>query len=411
MSAEVAPRRAPSLALGGTYFSVYGALGAFLPYFPLWLESHGFRSGQMAAILALVPAMAAVVPPCVGRLCDRRGARANLLIFLAVLSAASMAGLGGCERLGVEIGLPLLLVGFVPFAAARPALIQLADRIALETGEDYGKRRLWGSVGFLVVELLVGRFWSARRGFPLPWWIGGWLLLGAALALALPRRTAASPQARAAERVARPAAVYAALSRLGEGLRKNRRLAPFLLSACLFQAANISYHVCGSLLFRDLGAGGTAVGVLWGIGVVAEVALMTVAGGWTRRIRPEVLLVLAQLAGVLRWALTASLRSPLPAYFVQLLHGATFGLTLVCCLEYIKRSAPPQQLGQIQGALMAAQALGGIAGSLAWPVVYATSGAPLVFGWAAALSLVSAALTQWGLVAPRRAPLGSAAPP
>lgn len=383
-------------ALPGFYFIAYGALGAFLPYFPPWLENHGFVGLRMSLIMALVPALAALVPPVVGHWADNHGARGNLLMLLSGAAGLSMLALGLLDSLGGAESFPLVLLLFTPFVCCRPAVIMMADRIALEGKGNYGRRRLWGSLGFLCVALATGKFASDDNQQRVPLFVGCLLLLSTLVAWRLPRSV--TPEA-AQEHCSNSSLT----SPLAITLFRDLRFVTFLLVTALFQVANISYQLCGTLLFRDLGATGTQTGLLWAMGVVAEVAVMLTAGRLMKRYRPEQLLLLAMFAGVLRWGVTASLTNPESAFATQALHGITFGLTLLCSLAYVKQIAPRNQLGKCQGLFMTAQSIGGVLGTLLWGPIYATYGGASVFGGAAVLSLLSAAVAAAGLL-PRRVP-------
>ena len=79
--------------IGAFYFVSFGALGIYSPYFPLWLEAHGFIGVSMSAIAALAPAMNLVGPPLAGAWSDARGARGNLLTLVCAVAALSMLAL------------------------------------------------------------------------------------------------------------------------------------------------------------------------------------------------------------------------------------------------------------------------------------------------------------------------------
>ena len=79
------------------YFLFFGALGAYLPFFPSWLEAHGIRGFAMSTIAALWPLLGIVSPVlfgvaagCVGAVAVAR-AMQTLLYGLAPLDGVSFA--------------------------------------------------------------------------------------------------------------------------------------------------------------------------------------------------------------------------------------------------------------------------------------------------------------------------------
>jgi len=366
-------------ALGMFYFASFAALGLQAPYFPLWLEAHGFEGLVMGVIAALTPAMSFFGPPLVGALADARGARGKLLSAACALSCSGMAGLCLAELSGAGSRLPLVFCAALIFAACRSPIIMLADRITLEHGGSYGRRRVWGSIGFMLAAAGFGR-WCPPESWR---WLPGFVALALALAfvhsLGLPRQGA-------------PAALGAPRRWPG------RAFLPFALCTALSAASVSSYDLCGALFFRDLGASGDTIGLLYGVAVLAEVVLLATAGPLLSRVGPERMLVLSYTAAALRWLGMAWLSSTWLAFVLQPLHAFSFALTWISSLEYVRRASGPAAFGGAQGGFMAAHAVGGVVGMLTWGPLYSRSGGGAVFLGAAALSSAAAVLALTTLV-------------
>lgn len=374
--------------LEGFYLLSFAALGIHAPHFPLWLEAHGFTGVTMSAIAALSPAMSFIGPPLVGALADSRGARGNLLTWACALASLAMFGLCAAEALGLSRVFPVVFGVALVYALGRSPVILLADRIALEHGGNYGRRRVWGSIGFLLAASSFGQW------FPGAWrWLPGALglcMASAALASAWLPRSSSLPSAPLA-------------GDIGTSLGR-RRAWPFLICAALFSASHSSIDLCGSLYFRDLGARGGTIGLLWGTGVIAEIVFMAALGGAVGGVRAERLLVLGYLGGGLRWLLTAALPSAELAFFVQPLHAVSFAVVWLSSLEHVKQSSAPHALGSAQGLLMAANATGSVAGMLTWGPLYSVFGGSAVFLCATGLALAAAGLAYGALYRQREVP-------
>lgn len=363
--------------LGAFYFASFAALGLNSPYFPLWLEAHGFRGVAMGVIAALTPAMSFFGPPLVGLLSDSRGARGNLLSAACALSCSAMAGLCLCELLGWSRLFGVVFAAVLVHAACRSPMILLVDRITIEHGGDYGRRRVWGSVGFMLAAIAFGRWCPPDATRWLPGALAFTLAIAFVISLTLPRATLA----RSVD------AAPGAPSWLAQ-----RSFKAFLIGSALAAASHSSYDLCGSLLFRDLGASEDTIGLLYGTAVLAEIALLAGAGPLWRRQRPELLLGVAYGGAALRWVCLSLLASTSLAFLLQPLHAISFGLMWMASLEYVRRVSAPEALGRAQGAFMAANASGGVLGMLTWGPLYASHGGPLVFQIAALLSLAAASL-------------------
>ena len=364
------------------YFAAFAALGIHAPYFPLWLEAHGFRGVSMSAIAALSPALSMVGPPLVGALSDARGARGNLLGWVCGVACLAMAALAGAEASGHAQSFAVVFGCVLVFSLCRSPILLLADRIALESGADYGRRRLWGSIGFL-----LGASGFGRCPPELAHWLPGVVALALGLgyfsSLRLPRTSAprAQPVLRQMLRLVR-----------------QPRVALLLCGSSLFAMSHASYDLCGSLAFRDLGASGDTIGQLWATGVLAEILVLAAASRLFQSGRPERLLVLSYGVGALRWLAMSALPNTELAFLLQPLHGISFGLVWLSSLEVLRRVAEPSALGGAQGALMAANSIGGTLGILVFGPLYAARGAASVFHLATLLAGAALLLAGFGLM-------------
>jgi len=290
MSVASAASSEPRLALrlGAFYFASFATLGLNAPYFPLWLEAHGFRGAPMGAIAALSPGMSFFGPPLVGLLSDARGARGNLLSAACALACSALIGLSLCELFGTSSSFGVVFAAVLVYAACRSPMILLVDRITLEHGGDYGRRRVWGSVGFMLAAIAFGRWCPPESTRWLPAAMATTLAVAFVLSLSLPRATLAAraPAGRA----------------LGSArsLFEQRRFVAFLLGSALSAASHSSYDLCGALFFRDLGASKDTIGLLYGTAVLAEIALLAGAGPLWSRVRPELVLMAAYAGAALR---------------------------------------------------------------------------------------------------------------
>jgi MFS transporter, PPP family, 3-phenylpropionic acid transporter len=370
--------------LRALYFAVFGAIGAFSPYFPLWLEQHGFRGLGMSLVAALAPAMSALGPPLIGVIADRRGARGQLISIAGALACSCMVALWLADRGDADGFVVIVFALVLLFALCRTTLVMLTDVVSLEQGADYGRRRLWGSLGYMIATTSVG--WLLR-GLGI-----GWL----PLIVALPLLAATLASLRLPARAAPPERAEGAPSAMGE-LLADRSFVVFLGCTALTWAAHSAYDLCGPLFVRDLGASSATIGVLWGLGVAAEVLLMAGAGSLFVRWRAESVLVIGYLGGALRWFGYALLPSAAWAFVLQPLHALSFALMWLASMQYLRRWVDRGLLGRAQGLLTTAVAFGGVCGMFVWGPLYASQGGRVVFVIAGVLALASGALAAVGL--------------
>ena len=368
----------PYWRLSGFYFFYFALLGGLYPYWPLYLRGLGFAPEQIGALLAIPLVTKVVAPNLWGWLGDRSGRRLGIIRLGSLLALLCFLGIFVGNSL---LWLALVLSGYSFFwNAVLPQHEVITLGFLGAQPERYSRIRLWGSIGFIAAVIGVG-FWLETWGirwFP----VAGSLLLATILAssLLIPR-----PAAMVRERVRQP---------LHAAARQPAVLA-FLAAGLLLQVAHGAYYSFISIHLEALGYGRTAIGVLWSVGVVAEILVFAVMHRVLLRFGVRTLLLASLSLAALRWWLIGHWsQTPWLLVAAQSLHAFSFGTFHASGVETIRRLFGPAAQGSGQALYGAVSfGLGGAVGSWAagrfWHL-----GAAAVFD-AAALACVLAALIAW----------------
>lgn len=297
------------------------ALGGFIPQLGGRLEALGLTGTQLGVLLALLPAGRLLSAPVWGWLADRfqvggalirLGAFLSLLGFVAVWRAQ--------DAWTAAAGLLLLAVGRSPLGPLVDAFTVAALKSAGRDAREYGRTRLWGSVGFLLAA--QGSGWVAATGGD-PLVVGvGLMFLCALLSVGFPRRGGG-----------RPAPV-------GPALRALATQPGFwaLLGFGALQALTINvYDTFFSVHVRALGLPATVTSTAVLVGVAVEIAVMAAGRAILTRLGSGSALVIAAAAAIPRWLLTAWLVNPGALIAVQALHGVSFALFWIGGVDEITR--------------------------------------------------------------------------
>lgn len=188
---------------------------------------------------------------------------------------------------------------------------------------DYGRVRLWGSLSFIVASLGAGVvIGKAGPEAVLP-------LLVAATALMV-LGTHLLPPELGGKAMLRSLKLADALD-----LARAPLFLLFLSAASLIQASHALYYSFGTLNWRAQGIPDGAIGVLWSVGVVAEVALFAVSGRVIAVRGTARLLLLAGLAASLRWGVMAINPPLLATRLLQTLHAMSFGAAHLAAIHFL----------------------------------------------------------------------------
>lgn len=380
---------APAFRLAQFYFWYFGFLGAFAPFWSLYLKAEGLSAAQIAILLATIPVTRVVGPTFWGWVADTRGARmpvvrfttvATLIVYLGVF-----AGSGFWWLFAVMFVLNLFWSGSLPLAEAT-TMGHLGDQ-----PHRYGRIRVWGSVGFVAAVAIAGQILDITGIHALVWIVVALLAAHAISAWKIP------------EAPVRPHANDA--MPIGALLRRPPVIA--LFAGCLLMSvANGPYNTFYSIWLVDHGYGKGPVGLLWALSVVAEIFVFV---GWARlsqRFPLRNLLLTAYAVTVGRYLVIAWLPDLLvPIIVAQLAHAATFALFHAAAVAFTHRffAGRHQSRGQALYSGIGFGA-GGVLGSLLAGSLWDTIGGAwtLTCGSVAALAafLVTARALKEELPAP-----------
>ena len=134
------------------YFFYFAIVGVYVIFLPKVLETLGYSGTQIGVIFAAAPLVRFLVP-----LLFINGFRLNKRSFYTALGILFVSGLSFFFTLE---DFSALLVSNILFGVGLSLLLPYIELIALETigKERYGRSRLFGSIGFMAVALVLVRF-------------------------------------------------------------------------------------------------------------------------------------------------------------------------------------------------------------------------------------------------------------
>ncbi len=375
--------KAHDMSLFARIAMVYGALffsvGMFMPFFPVWLKSQGLDDVQVAWVLAVQSGTRMVASPAVSHLADRLGRLRPVMLACAI---GALAGFLWLEMVdGFQAIMIMVAVTFTAFAPLMPLTEAYAVTAGKRHGLDYGRMRLWGSILFIAGNLFAGVTLDILSAGRLVWL----LVIAQAVLFLVLMSLPPSGEGRSADVRVHDSRADGHLSFLSAGF------IVFLLSAALLQSSHALVYGFSAVHWKSQGYSGTVVGLLWGVGVVAEIILFWYSGTVMTRLGAVRLLGLAGIAGCVRWT-GLSYDPPLVLLFLlQMLHGLSFGAAHLGAIEFIRRYTPPHRSATAQAIY------GAVAGGIFMTIATWASG-PLYRAHGAGAWLVMASMSATALV-------------
>lgn len=314
-----------STVLACLYFAGFGVI---IPFLPLWLEKiHGFSGAEIGIVLSIAAFSRVVAGPLTAAWADGRSdRRAPLFLFTGVLTAGfvTLRFLTGHAAV-----FAMVLVLDIAFWGLLPVVEIALLRLTRSGRPSYGLGRGLASAAFVAGTTVVGILNDRTHSY---WPIWGFLLaISATMIVAsawMPREavTGVPRQAPFRERLA-----------AGIGMLRNPAFTLFIFAAGLIQASAAFLYTSGSLVWSNQQhLSSTAISLLWDIGVAAEVGFLISLAGWTKRFRPETLIVAGGVGAVVRWTALAALPPLWLLVPLQLLHALSFAATFLGGMRFIQ---------------------------------------------------------------------------
>lgn len=369
--------------LSAAYFAF---VGLFNPFAPLWYQELGlsvFAVGMLASLSSWTRLFA---PYVWGTLADRSNDRVKLIRFACAATLLSASAL----LLPLTLwGLVLVVLALFTFNAGIVPLTETVVATHLlnsEGGMDarrYGRVRVWGSVGFMISVLSFGAVFERSGMRYFPWAVLAVLGLIMAAAWRVPLHQEDSHHSHAP-----------ALPILQVLLRPEVRW--FFAGLSLTVLAHASLYAFFSLYLNSLDYGKPVVGGLWAVSVLVEIVWFTFQRRWLERISLHGWLLVAALASVVRFGMTAAFGAQLWILVAaQCLHALTFAAQHTACIALISRYFPGRLRGRGQALYtVIGYGLSGVVGGLGGAALSSRFGYASVF-WAAALVALLSAWCCW----------------
>lgn len=355
----------PALVLA--YFTYFGVLGIFVPYFGLFLDGRGLNSADIGLLLAIVTASRIVGPTVWALIAERSGKPLTVMRLGALLAAIGWLS-------------SFALFSFF-WTAILPQLEVATFAFVNDDTRAYSRIRTAGSVGYIVLVMLGGWLFERYGSEFLPLSALLFLILLLFSLFLLPKVTVNAELNSEPVRFSK--------------LIKNSVLLRFMLAALLLQMSFAPFYGFFTLYSRDLGYSGTQTGLFIGLAIAAEIAAFYFAGNLMRNRSYRVLLSVCYGLTVLRWTLLATVADNVWLLcFSMLLHAGSFAIAHSCAMQFIQQFFPKKLRSRGQ-ALYAGVIFGGggAIGAYFSGVIWQNGkGASLAFIIAALLALAATLL-------------------
>ena len=361
------------------FFAYYAYVGAFTPYASLYFVDKGICAGEIGILMSLMQVTRIFGPNLWGWMADHMQQRVVVLRVTAVAALLVFSGMFVGTGFIQFFALMLLLNTCTSAQGPLSEALMLSEMQGDLT--QYGRLRLWGSVGFILAVTCGGKLLDWQGISLMPWLC--WGLLGLVLLASLWMQE--SPHE----------IVHHALPSV-RMLLLRPEVSAFFTSTFMMVAAHSALYVFYSLYLAQLGYNKTVIGLMWSLGVVAEIVFFYFQAPIFRRFGIKTLMLASLIIAIGRFLMLGlGAQSLICLLFAQILHAATFAAHHSASVLRMQRwfSGPLQARGQalyISISYGLGGSFGGLLLSLFWNdtngrAVFFAAAMLAAIGWLAAL--------------------------
>lgn len=370
----------PYWRLSSFYFAYFAFVGAFTPFWSLYLQSLTFTPFQIAVLMSLFQLARIFSPSLWGWFADHIGRRVPIIQWLAGLSVLSYIGVFYGTGFWWLFAVMLLLSFF--WSASLPlietvTLGHLGDRF-----DRYGRIRMWGSVGFIGAVIGLGYLLDYSGIQALLWVVFGLLTAVSLFSLRISESATHTN--------------HTDLRSIWQIIRQRQVIA--LMAACFaMSAAHGAYYTFYSIYLVDHGYSKAQVGWLWGVGVFCEILVFLCMPWLTKHLGLKRVLLGSLLLACLRFSLIGwAIQYWWLILFAQMLHAATFGSYHASAVALTYRYFKGRHQSKGQGLYTSmSYGVGGTFGAMVSGFAWESIGPSWTFTLSAACAMLGCVLFAW----------------
>ncbi len=367
----------PYWRLSGFYFFYFAFIGAFAPYWSLYLQSLSFTALQIGVLMSLLLVARIFSPAVWGWLADHTGKRIRVVQIAAICGCVSFCGFFWGESF-VWIFCVMLLMSFF-WSASLPLMEAITLSHLGDYTDRYGRIRSWGSVGFVVAVIGTGYLLEHVEIY---WLL--WIVLGLKFGIVF-----FSYQIPEKEIISYTSGLHSI-----KQIYRRPEVAAFLISSLLMLFAHGAYYTFFSIYLVDNGYDKGFVGWLWAIGVICEIGIFFVMPWLMQHFSVKKILIFSFACAIVRFLIIGQYVAwPIMIILAQVLHAATYGAHHVAAMMAVHHFFQGRHQTRGQAIYTSiAYGLGGAWGAVFSGYTWDWLGADITFFISAAVALLGLAL-------------------
>ncbi|WP_166169921.1 MFS transporter [Acinetobacter sp. SA01] len=368
--------------LSGFYFFYYSIVGTFMPFWNLYLEAQGFNYQEIGLLSSIAIITRFFAPFIWGWIADKSGKRMLLVRIATWMESCIWFMIFLIPNTFQSVALLMLIFSFFQNAILAQfegvTLFWLGDK----RNQLYGKIRKWGSVGFIVGVFGIGALLEIVAISMLPLMLLCIAFLAFLWSFSI-KEPSTAPQSQQQLEPLLP-------------ILKRPVVAAFFAIEFVLLFSHAPFYSFYSNYLHQAGFSTTEIGLLWSVGVVAEIIMFAFAHIFLTRFSWRSLVSCCLVLTGVRWIVVGLLPHLLVAQFLaQSIHAFSFGLFHMIAMRIIFQNFSAGQQGRGQAMYSTMWGLGVALGSILAGRYWQVISGEMVFVLAGLSTVVGLLFVRW----------------
>jgi len=313
-------------------FLLFTVVSVVTVYLPLFLQVAGYTTTQIGVLLAFFNAAGIIIPLLITPVIARTKRLAPVLFIIAAGMAFVPVPLFHWHGFVITAVLLALYAAF--YRSAIPVCDTMINNALGEHREKYGYVRVFGSIGFVLMSLVM-QYFMVLETCTLPEmtaWMSIPAVLFAAAVLSFSGVKSLQSEGTVPQKTARQGNLRETTASFGAGY--------FLVLFVIFMQymGMVPANQFLSLYVKDE-LKSNASGFMWALNAICEIPFMFLSGRFIRRYGAKRLIFICTAAVTVRMSLYALIPDLAGVALGQAMHSLTFGLFYPSCIMYCTQAA------------------------------------------------------------------------
>ena len=363
----------PYWRLSGFYFFYFASLGVLVPYWSLYLKSLGYNSLTIGGLVAILPATKLIAPYIWGWLADHTRRSMFIIRLASVLALLSFSLVFVSQQLW-WLSFAMVLFSFFWNATLPQFEAMTLNHLGNDT-HRYSMIRLWGSLGFIIIVVLIGGLLESYGTDLIPLVVLITFVIIALTSFVVP------------EKLNTPHSDHSPIWHV----IKQPKVLAFLAVCFLMLCSHGPYYTFYTIFLQEQGYSSYMIGVLWAVGVLAEVMVFLLMSRLLPVFGARKLLIVTLILTTIRWLMIGFFVTDLTMLFLaQLIHAFSFGVFHSVGISLVHDYFTGSHQGRGQALYSSVSFGAGVAvGSLISGMVWDRWGAGVLFVFASCCTILA----------------------